>query len=61
MNFELVPGTFFSQSSRSFTGADRLRRLEQMVGKDFGMNGKVGPNARLVENRMLKRQMECTF
>jgi hypothetical protein len=34
MNFELVPGTFFSQSSRSFTGADRLRRLEQMVGKD---------------------------
>jgi hypothetical protein len=29
--------------------------------KMFGMNGKVGPNARLVENRMLKRQMERTF
>jgi hypothetical protein len=33
MNFELVPGTCFFHSSRSFTGAVRLRRLEQMVGK----------------------------
>ena len=34
MNFELVPGTCFVHSSRSFTGAIRLRRLEQMVGTD---------------------------
>jgi hypothetical protein len=43
-NFELVPGTCFFHSSRSFTGAVRLRRLEQMVGA----NGKVGPNPELV-------------
>ena len=60
MNFELVPGTCFFHSSRSFTGAGFVgwnRWLEDMVGA----NGKVGANPGLVSIEYTKRWWNAQF